>query len=46
MVGELNDIVERVDFGDAVEIDVFGEWVAGEISREPLLDAKGERVRG
>jgi hypothetical protein len=25
---------------------VFGEWVAGEVSREPLFDPKGERVRG
>jgi hypothetical protein len=22
-----------------------GEWVAGEVSREPLFDPKGERVR-
>jgi 4-methylaminobutanoate oxidase (formaldehyde-forming) len=29
----------------AVEVDIFGEWVAGEVSREPLFDPKGERVR-
>lgn len=29
-----------------VEVDIFGQWVAGEIAREPLFDPKGERVRG
>jgi len=38
--------VPAADAGDAVEIDVFGEWIAGEVSREPLFDPKGERVRG
>jgi 4-methylaminobutanoate oxidase (formaldehyde-forming) len=32
--------------GAAVEVDIFGRWVAGEIVSEPLLDPKGERVRG
>jgi glycine cleavage system aminomethyltransferase T/glycine/D-amino acid oxidase-like deaminating enzyme len=36
----------ELDFGAAVEIDIFGRWVAGEIVREPLFDPKGERVRG
>jgi glycine cleavage system aminomethyltransferase T len=36
----------EVELGGAVEIDVFGEWVAGEVTREPLFDPKGERVRG
>src|SRR5262249_8527473 len=31
--------------GTTVEIDVFGRWIAGEIAREPLFDARGERVR-
>jgi 4-methylaminobutanoate oxidase (formaldehyde-forming) len=35
----------HVEIGAAVEIDIFGRWVAGEVSREPLLDPKGERVR-
>ena len=35
-----------VDLGAAVEVDIFGEWVAGELAREPLFDPKGERVRG
>jgi glycine cleavage system aminomethyltransferase T/glycine/D-amino acid oxidase-like deaminating enzyme len=32
--------------GAAVEIDIFGRWVAGEIVAEPLFDPKGERARG
>jgi glycine cleavage system aminomethyltransferase T/glycine/D-amino acid oxidase-like deaminating enzyme len=32
--------------GTAVDVDIFGEWVAGEVVREPLFDPKGERVRG
>ncbi len=27
------------------EIDVFGEWVGAEVVREPLWDARGERIR-
>jgi 4-methylaminobutanoate oxidase (formaldehyde-forming) len=34
-----------VEIGTAVEVDIFGEWVAGEIAKEPLFDPKGERVR-
>ncbi len=30
----------------AVEVDIFGQWVAGVVAREPLFDPKGERVRG
>ncbi len=36
----------ELDVGTAVEIDIFGEWVAGEVAREPLFDPKGERVKG
>ncbi len=36
----------EVEIGTPVEVDIFGEWVAGEIAREPLFDPKGERVRG
>jgi 4-methylaminobutanoate oxidase (formaldehyde-forming) len=32
--------------GDAVEVDVFGEWVPAEVVAEPLYDPRGERVRG
>jgi glycine cleavage system aminomethyltransferase T/glycine/D-amino acid oxidase-like deaminating enzyme len=35
----------EVEVGAAVEVDIFGEWVAGEVAREPLFDPKGERVR-
>ncbi|MDT4940406.1 MAG: hypothetical protein QOJ34_495 [Pseudonocardiales bacterium] len=32
--------------GTAVEIDLFGRWVAGEVVAEPLFDPRGTRVRG
>ena len=35
----------EVALGSAVEIDVFGEWVAGAVAAEPLFDPAGERVR-
>jgi glycine cleavage system aminomethyltransferase T len=31
--------------GTAVEIEIFGDWIAGEIAAEPLYDPKSERVR-
>ena len=31
--------------GTAVEVEVFGTWVGGEVASEPLLDPGGERVR-
>jgi len=37
---------DEMDVGARVEVDIFGEWVAGELAREPLFDPKGERVRG
>ena len=33
------------ELGTAVEIEVFGEWVAAEVAAEPLWDPKGERIR-
>jgi 4-methylaminobutanoate oxidase (formaldehyde-forming) len=36
----------EVPLDTAVEIDIFGRWVAGVLTREPLFDPKGERVRG
>jgi glycine cleavage system aminomethyltransferase T/glycine/D-amino acid oxidase-like deaminating enzyme len=36
----------EVDVGSAVELDIFGEWVAGEVAAEPLYDPAGSRVRG
>jgi glycine cleavage system aminomethyltransferase T len=32
--------------GMAVELDIFGRWVAGEVVKEPLFDPAGARVRG
>ncbi|MHB8657413.1 MAG: GcvT family protein [Solirubrobacteraceae bacterium] len=34
-----------VEIGAEVHVDVFGEWIAGEVTREPLFDPAGERVR-
>ena len=31
--------------GLPVEVEVFGEWIAGEITPEPLFDPTGERIR-
>jgi 4-methylaminobutanoate oxidase (formaldehyde-forming) len=33
------------EVGTAVEVEIFGEWVGGEVAREPLFDPKGERIR-
>jgi 4-methylaminobutanoate oxidase (formaldehyde-forming) len=33
------------ELGTAVEIDIFGRWVAGEVTAEPLFDPAGERLR-
>jgi 4-methylaminobutanoate oxidase (formaldehyde-forming) len=32
--------------GMPVEVDIFGEWIAGQVADEPLFDPDGERVRG
>ena len=32
--------------GTAVSIDIFGDWVGGEVRADPLYDPKGERIRG
>ncbi len=34
-----------VPLGTAVEVDIFGRWVAGELAAEPLFDPRGERIR-
>ena len=31
--------------GRPVEVEIFGEWIAGEVAEEPLFDPKGERIR-
>ena len=35
----------EISIGASVEVDIFGEWVNGEVAREPLFDPKGERIR-
>jgi glycine cleavage system aminomethyltransferase T/glycine/D-amino acid oxidase-like deaminating enzyme len=29
----------------AVEVEIFGEWIAGRVAEEPLFDPVGERIR-
>jgi glycine cleavage system aminomethyltransferase T/glycine/D-amino acid oxidase-like deaminating enzyme len=36
---------EAVEPGRTVEVEIFGEWVGGEVAAEPLFDPAGERVR-
>jgi 4-methylaminobutanoate oxidase (formaldehyde-forming) len=36
---------ERSEPGQPVEVEIFGEWVGGEVAAEPLFDSAGERVR-
>jgi glycine cleavage system T protein len=31
--------------GQGVEVEIFGEWVEGEVAEEPLYDPRGERLR-
>ena len=35
-----------IEPGTSVAIDLFGVWVPGTVTREPLFDPSGERVRG
>jgi 4-methylaminobutanoate oxidase (formaldehyde-forming) len=35
-----------VETGSEIEIDIFGRWVRGEVTSEPLFDPRGARVRG
>ena len=32
--------------GTPVEVEIFGEWIGGEVAPEPLFDSAGERLRG
>ena len=36
---------DRSDPGRVVEVEVFGEWVPGEIVRDPLYDPAGVAIR-
>ncbi|MGV1046913.1 MAG: GcvT family protein [Solirubrobacterales bacterium] len=31
--------------GTAIEVEIFGSWVSGEVAGEPLFDSEGERIR-
>jgi glycine cleavage system aminomethyltransferase T/glycine/D-amino acid oxidase-like deaminating enzyme len=33
------------EVGTPVEVEIFGEWVPGEVAVEPLVDPAGERIR-
>jgi 4-methylaminobutanoate oxidase (formaldehyde-forming) len=35
----------EVAIGAPVEVDIFGRWIPAEVTREPLYDPRGERVR-
>jgi 4-methylaminobutanoate oxidase (formaldehyde-forming) len=34
-----------VEAGQPVEVEIFGDWIAGEVAEEPLWDPEGERIR-
>jgi glycine cleavage system T protein len=36
---------EKSEPGTAVEVEIFGRWVEGEVASEPLFDPKGARIR-
>jgi 4-methylaminobutanoate oxidase (formaldehyde-forming) len=36
---------DRAEPGTAVEIEIFGSWIRGEVARDPLLDPDGARIR-
>jgi glycine cleavage system aminomethyltransferase T/glycine/D-amino acid oxidase-like deaminating enzyme len=36
---------EEVGVGSQVAVDIFGQWIPGEVAPEPLYDPKGERIR-
>ncbi len=37
--------VEQAGVGQRVEVEIFGEWIAGVVAEEPLWDPSGERIR-
>jgi 4-methylaminobutanoate oxidase (formaldehyde-forming) len=37
--------VELAEPGTKVAIDIFGDWIDGEVRADPLYDPKGERIR-
>ena len=37
---------DRAEPGTPVEVEVFGDWIAGAVAAEPLYDPEGAKVRG
>jgi glycine cleavage system aminomethyltransferase T len=35
----------KADVDQPVEIEIFGEWIAGAVAREPLYDPEGTKIR-
>ena len=36
---------EHAEPGAEIAVEIFGEWIDGEVASEPLFDPKGERIR-
>ena len=36
---------DRAEAGTATEIEIFGQWIEGEVASEPLFDPKMERIK-
>jgi 4-methylaminobutanoate oxidase (formaldehyde-forming) len=36
---------DHAEPGRPVEVEIFGEWIAGELAAEPLYDPAGTRTR-
>ena len=36
---------EHAEPGTAVAVEVFGEWIEGEVAKDPLFDPKGDRIK-
>jgi 4-methylaminobutanoate oxidase (formaldehyde-forming) len=36
---------EHSEAGSKVEVEIFGDWIPGVVSNEPLFDPRGERIR-
>jgi glycine cleavage system aminomethyltransferase T len=37
---------EHAQPGEQVAVEVFGDWIDGEVAAEPLFDPAGKRIRG
>ena len=38
-------LAASADPGRPVEVEIFGDWVPGQVAEEPLWDPAGERIR-